>query len=375
MAYTPISTIPESPNRQTDTPTQFSNKTDNLLSALPTFVEEVNNAGDYFDNINASVEANKNDAEAAAEAAVGVANYKGDWTVSTNVLQGESYSYNGAVWVAKVNSVGQTPSEGTYWFKGIGTAGFADLTTSPTATSGVLQAGDGGLLAAVSSLTISDFDAFDLASAQNGAIFSYSNITTNQPPSLVGTAGSVRVEKRSIATVGAISLITNQGERATRLYSAGIWGDWIYDFSSKNVADSASDFNTLTPSNIQPVTPVGFRAALNVSGTAPMSVIRAWVNFDGSAGSPSINEDLNIASITENATGDWTLTFTTAMPDANYAIVGMSANSSGNNQNIQLHSTTQGGAPTLKTTTQVRVVYNGGGGFIAGNNISIMVVR
>jgi hypothetical protein len=46
---------------------------------------------------------------------------------------------------------------------------------------------------------------------------------------------------------------------------------------------------------------------------------RAWVNFDGT-GTPAIREDGNVSSITDNGTGDYTVNFTTAMPDANYGV-------------------------------------------------------
>jgi hypothetical protein len=46
---------------------------------------------------------------------------------------------------------------------------------------------------------------------------------------------------------------------------------------------------------------------------------RAWVNFNGT-GTPAIREDGNVSSITDNGTGDYTVNFTTAMPDANYAV-------------------------------------------------------
>jgi hypothetical protein len=44
---------------------------------------------------------------------------------------------------------------------------------------------------------------------------------------------------------------------------------------------------------------------------------RAWVNFDGT-GTPAIREDGNVSSITDGGTGNYTVNFTTAMPDANY---------------------------------------------------------
>ena len=47
---------------------------------------------------------------------------------------------------------------------------------------------------------------------------------------------------------------------------------------------------------------------------------RAWVNFNGT-GTVAIREDGNVSSITDNGTGDYTVNFTTAMPDANYSTV------------------------------------------------------
>lgn len=48
---------------------------------------------------------------------------------------------------------------------------------------------------------------------------------------------------------------------------------------------------------------------------------RAWVNFDGTAsGTITPRASGNVSSVTKNATGDYTVTFTNAMPDANYAI-------------------------------------------------------
>jgi len=55
-----------------------------------------------------------------------------------------------------------------------------------------------------------------------------------------------------------------------------------------------------------------------VSGTAPIYPCRAWVNFNGT-GTVAIRASGNVTSITDNATGDYTINFTTAMPDANYA--------------------------------------------------------
>jgi len=58
-----------------------------------------------------------------------------------------------------------------------------------------------------------------------------------------------------------------------------------------------------------------------VSGTAPLYMARAWVNFNGT-GTVAIRASGNVTSITDNATADYTVNFTTAMPDINYATIG-----------------------------------------------------
>ena len=60
------------------------------------------------------------------------------------------------------------------------------------------------------------------------------------------------------------------------------------------------------------------KAATNATGSAPVYACRAWVNFDGT-GTVSIRASGNVSSITDNGTGDYTVNFTTAMPDTNYS--------------------------------------------------------
>ena len=58
---------------------------------------------------------------------------------------------------------------------------------------------------------------------------------------------------------------------------------------------------------------------------------KAWVNFSGLM--PIIRDSYNVSSITKGSTGVYTVTFTTAMPNAQYAaIVGTVGDSSPYNQ-------------------------------------------
>ena len=65
---------------------------------------------------------------------------------------------------------------------------------------------------------------------------------------------------------------------------------------------------------------------LNASGPAPLYACRAWVNFNGS-GTVAIRASGNVSSITDHGTGDYTVNFATALPDANYCAVVTTGNS------------------------------------------------
>jgi hypothetical protein len=70
-------------------------------------------------------------------------------------------------------------------------------------------------------------------------------------------------------------------------------------------------------------------ALSTTTGAAPVYGVRAWVNFDGlrneSGGSDTattnrfIRGNGNVSSVLRNGAGNYTITFATAMPDANYS--------------------------------------------------------
>lgn len=71
--------------------------------------------------------------------------------------------------------------------------------------------------------------------------------------------------------------------------------------------------STLKVNNITDTS--GGSSNLEVPGAA-----KAWVNFNGT-GTVAIRDDLNVSSITDNGTGLYTVNFTTALANANYAVV------------------------------------------------------
>ena len=76
-----------------------------------------------------------------------------------------------------------------------------------------------------------------------------------------------------------------------------------------------------------------FDTLSNLAGTqsVPVATVaqgsaKAWVNFNGT-GTVAIRASFNVSSITDNGTGNYTLNFTNAMPDANYGVsTGFQAN-------------------------------------------------
>lgn len=65
---------------------------------------------------------------------------------------------------------------------------------------------------------------------------------------------------------------------------------------------------------------------------------RAWVNFDGTTnvgGFCTARASGNVSSVADNGTGDYTVNFSTAMPDANYAVTVSQSISSGGAATIQ----------------------------------------
>ena len=81
---------------------------------------------------------------------------------------------------------------------------------------------------------------------------------------------------------------------------------------------SSGVLSATSPTFITPV--IDSATVATVSGTAPLYMCRAWVNFNGT-GTPAIRASGNVSSITDNGTGLYTVNFTTAMPDVNYSAV------------------------------------------------------
>jgi hypothetical protein len=117
------------------------------------------------------------------------------------------------------------------------------------------------------------------------------------------------------------------------------------------------------------------------SGSAPIYAARAWVNFNGIS-TVSINAQGNVSSITDNGTGDYTINFSTALPDTSYAVCGFGvALTSGNLTGGSLVTYYPSGSstflPLTKTTSAARILTGNPSNGVAADvgDISFMAIR
>jgi hypothetical protein len=122
------------------------------------------------------------------------------------------------------------------------------------------------------------------------------------------TSSNPTIVLTSTVNLSGGMLVTGEG------IPAGTTLDTIFTNASGTLSSNATATTTFKPvtfyRNDKLLTPA------SVGG----QLCRAWVNFNGT-GTVAIRASYNVSSITDNATGDYTVNFATAMPDANYSVV------------------------------------------------------
>lgn len=143
--------------------------------------------------------------------------------------------------------------------------------------------------------------------------------------------------------------ITDTAGTGAPTFSNGIKTNAILDASGGNTATingmtpvGTDAVQTLTNKSIAASQLTGSiaPAQMNSTGSAPVYGCRAWVNFNG-IGVVAILASGNVTSITDGGTGTFAINFTTAMPDANYTLVG---NVDGNSRVMSMNSLAAGAA-------------------------------
>jgi Phage T7 tail fibre protein len=234
----------------------------------------------------------------------------------------------------------------------------------PALSTGVSRAGFRGLRSGVGAA----FQGYkDVDTGKYGAIIASYDVAT-------GVASEkIRIDNDGNIGVGTGSPasqldISKSGDAVLSLTSAGVQRYQLVTRSGGNfeIVDQSSSATrvSLTQSGN-----FGFNSGYGSVATA--YGCRAWVRFNGT-GTVAINASGNVSSITDNGTGDYTVNFTTAMPDANYAVSGSVLGSNGNwAYTIMTGYTTS----VASGSVRFRTGYSNTEAFFDVPVISIMVVR
>lgn len=182
---------------------------------------------------------------------------------------------------------------------------------------------------------------------------------------IVNTAGTVVLDESTLISTTAID---TAADSANVVYSTTARTNVPFRVvgfitSTQTTAGSwavtPSNVSGAFQSNLPVVIPDAGVTAAKLSGaqtgTAPVYGYRAWVVFDGtnSVGTNcTIAGSGNVTSVYKNAAGDYTVTFSTALPSATYAIAGSALDTAGSGGTSVWYSNS-----TASTTAACRVVF------------------
>jgi hypothetical protein len=121
--------------------------------------------------------------------------------------------------------------------------------------------------------------------------------------------------------------------------------------SASNFSGSSSGTNTGDQTNISG------NAATVTNGvyTTSSQISKAWVNFNGIGGT-SIKSSFNVSSVTRGGTGDYTMNFTSAVPNIGYSFVGTGSvySGAGGSSGMIVVEFTSNSTTLLRTTSSIR---------------------
>lgn len=140
-------------------------------------------------------------------------------------------------------------------------------------------------------------------------------LTTPLAVSQGGTGGTTQAAARTNLGLGALATLSAVGAAEITDGSVGSAELATNAVTTAKILDANVTTAKIADANVTPAKLSGGQ-----SGSAPIYGVRAWVTFDGTVSSPTISASGNVTSVTKNGTGDYTINFTTALPNANYAV-------------------------------------------------------
>jgi hypothetical protein len=227
--------------------------------------------------------------------------------------------------VSFVNSSGDLTSGSSLVFDGTN-VGIG--TNSPTALAGYQSVTANGSTSGLFAVKANGVDNGYIYSAGDGLTLDGKGATSDL---ILRTNGSERMRvKNSTGNVGIGTDTPSSGAIARFLQvdnatSAGVVLNAARKYSIYSSASSTLVFYDETGAAVRAVidSSGNFQFNSGYGSVATAYACRAWVNFDGQAASPiTPRASGNISSVTKSATSQYTISFTTPMPDANYSVIG-----------------------------------------------------
>jgi len=184
------------------------------------------------------------------------------------------------------------------------------------------------------------------------------------------TAGNARTNL-GVASSGANSDITSITGLTTALAVAqGGTGVTTSTGSGNNVLSSSPTFSGTSVIPTATVTTLNAPSGVLATQNGMTGIAKAWVNFVGSSG--SINSSYNVSSVTRDATGQYTVNFTTALGSSTPAIVATINGSTFTFGGSALASALNGATST--TTAVIYTGYTSGGSALTANDYTAVGV-
>lgn len=253
----------------------------------------------------------------------------GTITLGAAVSKHQTFATAGVV---NADSVPYFIEDGNAWEIGIGVYS----STGPTLTRVLVESSTGSLLNLSGAAQVyidaqASFFNDPIAAIANASSSKSTPVDTDEIPLVDSAASNVLKKltwsnlKTSLASVFGTVTSVNAGVGLSggNITTSGTMALAINALTADTSPDSTADYLATYDTSAtahKKVLPKDLRpdALSTVNGSAPSYAARAWVKFAGATG--TISAGGNVSSVTRNGTGDYTINFSTAMPDANYVV-------------------------------------------------------